>query len=588
MLPEFKLLNINQCLGKDKLKLFDKIDLSAELTDFAILLGANVIVNENQNKGYYLIEDERCKEYSCIIGVKEHAELGLKNDASVGFRLTVDYDQIKDYVSNEKVIEKDLREFEFGYYPIEICDYEEQARMEEIFLTNLSAFEKTDNYHSIFETGFDIMSKFKNYYIYKFENERYIRYRNYDVEKFTWIKVLPIKWLMSALDENIAVTEKILFPGYVFSRETMNDEYLEYYINELFAEQIVQETDMISVSYLDDDEFELIKENGEEPLNNQNKFNYPHLKFSNKNYGIYLTDNTYKNNPAIGREVEIRELSKNLLIPKTGVILVGDAGVGKTAIVEGLAYQIQQNKVCDSLKNTGILSVNVGELLAGCNLRGDFEEKITKLCNSLYNSGNIILFLDEMHMSLGAGTAIGQNIDMANMLKTYISNDQIKVIGCTTREEFEEYFSNDKAFRRRFNIIDVKEPNEFTLNAILNSTINNLANKFNIKINLSDVEIENIISLIIKLSSRKQKYIYDSYKNPDASIKILTNCFAYFAIEDLKEVTYQDFINGIIDNQNLNLSKMEINNGLFDYSNDTEEIYDNNRQKVFKLSKKGN
>lgn len=391
-----------------------------------------------------------------------------------------------------------------------------------------------------------------------------------------------ITWLKHK-DDNVAVTKKIIFAGIPYNRTNYCDcfekSYLKQFIDENYTRPFLESIkNSISIS------------NESTNINNSVPFVYnsAHLRDDDRKYGIYLTDKNYDDNPAVGRDREIRLLSKSLLLPKKGVVLVGDSGVGKTAIVEGLAYQIKNGNVCDLLKNKGILSVNVHELLAGCQYRGNFEEKIKKLCDELEKARDVILFLDEMHTAIGAGTGDGQNIDMANMLKPYISNEKIKVIGCTTRVEYERYFGVDKAFRRRFKIVDVLEPNLVILQNILVSTMNVLSNKFKIKINLNDIELNDIIKKIIHFSSRTGKYTYEALKNPDASISILSDCFTYFAVENKQNVVYKDFIDGIIDNDTLNLSQMEIDNCLLNELNleENECEDDINRTKIISLNTK--
>lgn len=272
-------------------------------------------------------------------------------------------------------------------------------------------------------------------------------------------------------------------------------------------------------------------------------------------YGIYLTDKDYKFNPAILRETEIRSLEKKLLIPGKGVILVGKPGVGKTSIVEGLSYKIQTGNVCNALKNKDILSVSVSSLVSGCKYRGTFEEKVEGLCNSLIDTnGQTILFLDEIHTALGVGAAEESNIDLAAILKTYISNDLIKVIGCTTNEDY-GYFSDDKAFRRRFNLVEVGELSKEAIKEILKTNMYN--NPYNIEINMTDIEVEKLLQLIIKLSNRKQKYTGLTQSNLDVSINILIESLAYMALDDMPVATLNDFILGIKDNDSLNLSDLD-------------------------------
>ncbi len=301
-------------------------------------------------------------------------------------------------------------------------------------------------------------------------------------------------------------------------------------------------------------------------------------------FGVYLTDINYTSNPAIGREKEIRDLCKQLIIPKSGVVLVGDAGVGKTSIVEGLAYQIQHGNVCKILKNKGILSINVADLISGTKYRGDFEHKVQLLCNKLIMSKDVIVFFDEMHTSLGAGVADGSCLDLANLLKTYISNDLIKVIGCTTREEYLRNFYKDSAYERRFRVINVCEPDLVNLKHIIYSVMQTLADRYKLKINLSDNEYNNLFDIIYRLSTKKMQYQSKKLCNPDSSIKILSECFAYFVIENLEEIKYNDFIDSIIDDSTLNLSDMYINNNLLSEKTDENTIKEIDRSKVFTMT----
>lgn len=338
------------------------------------------------------------------------------------------------------------------------------------------------------------------------------------------------------------------------------------------------DTDTIShVPVFEDKEEEDCKLN-----NNSEEKRIERLDIDGHSYGCYLTGNHYDVNPAVGRERELRDLQKKLLVPKKGVILVGDAGVGKTSIVEGLAYKISKGEVCDLLSNKEILSITTNELLAGCIYRGSFEEKIEKLCQKLIELKNTILFIDELHTSLGSGKTTDSSIDLSNILKPYISNDLIKVIGCTTRGEFDQ-FNSDLAYRRRFNIVDVLEQDDDSIKEIIKSNIIN--NKFGININLSSAELDKISDIIFKFSKRRRKLTYQSIKNPDSSINILMSIFSYLAIENIKNPKFQDFIDGMLDDDNLSLLKFDreyLNSMDFldDKENEVDDL-DIDRSKIF-------
>ena len=271
--------------------------------------------------------------------------------------------------------------------------------------------------------------------------------------------------------------------------------------------------------------------------------------------GEFLTDRVYSLNPSIERNEEIEELEKNLMIPKKGVLLVGKSGVGKTAIVEGLAYKIRSNEVCNRLKNKKIFSISIPSLIAGTKFRGDLEEKIEKLCDYLKGHPEIILFLDEIHAGINDNNYESSSVGIGDILKPYISRGDLKVIGITTDEELEE-LKKDDAFLRRFNILEIKELEKKKLIRILMEHI--YFNEFEIDINMNEEEIQKLCNIIIKLSNRKQKFIYKERCNPDSSINIIDNCFAYLAMNNKNSAEYRDFIEGILKNKNLSITEFDM------------------------------
>ncbi len=164
-----------------------------------------------------------------------------------------------------------------------------------------------------------------------------------------------------------------------------------------------------------------------------------------------------KLSPLIGREQEVADMAQILTRKnKNNPVLVGEPGVGKTQIVEGLAKAIAAGKVPATLKGKSILSLNVGDLLAGAKYRGDFEKRVKELLGAL--DENKILFIDEIHTMMGAGAGSESNLDMANLLKPYLARGEISVIGATTYAEYNKHFVKDEALARRFLKIDVAEP----------------------------------------------------------------------------------------------------------------------------------
>lgn len=222
-------------------------------------------------------------------------------------------------------------------------------------------------------------------------------------------------------------------------------------------------------------DFEVILENLEREYNDNKPLSKLPVYLTNLNEKEYVT------NPAIGRDIIIEDIEKILLkMNKPNVLLIGDAGVGKTAIVEGLAYKIKNGEVSEKLKNKVVLEVATSALLAGTKYRGEFEEKIQEMCNYIKKNKRVILFIDEMHTTVKAGGAEGA-VNMANILKPYLARGEIKVIGATTLEESKEVTA-DSAYDRRFTKILVKEPTIKTVYKILKESAPKFEKFYGIKI----------------------------------------------------------------------------------------------------------
>jgi ATP-dependent Clp protease ATP-binding subunit ClpC len=165
-----------------------------------------------------------------------------------------------------------------------------------------------------------------------------------------------------------------------------------------------------------------------------------------------------KIDPVIGREKEIERVIQILSRrTKNNPVLIGEPGVGKTAIAEGLAGKIAEGKVPELLKNKRVVSLNIASLVAGSKYRGDFEERLKKVIEEIHQSGNVILFIDEMHTLIGAGAAEGA-IDAANILKPALARGELQAIGATTLDEYKKHIEKDAALERRFQPIQVGEP----------------------------------------------------------------------------------------------------------------------------------
>jgi ATP-dependent Clp protease ATP-binding subunit ClpA len=168
---------------------------------------------------------------------------------------------------------------------------------------------------------------------------------------------------------------------------------------------------------------------------------------------------TGKTDPVIGREEQLEQLVQTIARrKKNNVVLVGESGVGKTAIAEGLAHLINEDSVPDIIKDNTIYSLDIGALLAGTKFRGDFEERLKEVLEILEAKEKTILFIDEIHMIMGAGNAGQGAMDVANLLKPALQRGSLRCIGSTTYDEYREHFEKDKALNRRFYKVDVPEP----------------------------------------------------------------------------------------------------------------------------------
>lgn len=261
-------------------------------------------------------------------------------------------------------------------------------------------------------------------------------------------------------------------------------------------------------------------------------------------FGYYLTGNTGRN--IKGREKEIRDLEASLIAPGN-VIITGEAGVGKTAIVEHLAYLINHDRVPNILKGKKLFFLDLVKVIANTTYRGDLEAKLDRLIRGLEKDENTILFIDEIHMVMGAGKGSGDNIDIANIMKHYLSDRKIQIIGATTTEEYQKYVLEDKAFRRRFNKIVVTEPNDEVLYDILESKKIEYEKQLNIKLEDSDKAIK----LLIEATRTNHRDYRDNTCNPTLSLNILGRSFAYAAVDSRKILTTSDLADSILNEETL-------------------------------------
>lgn len=229
-----------------------------------------------------------------------------------------------------------------------------------------------------------------------------------------------------------------------------------------------------------------------------------------------------KLDPVIGRDEEIRRVLQILSRrTKNNPILIGEPGTGKTAIVEGLAHRILRGDVPENLKNKQVYSLDMGALVAGAKYKGEFEERLKSVINEVIKSdGNIILFIDEIHTLVGAGKGEGA-MDAANILKPALARGELRSIGATTLDEYQKYFEKDKALERRFQIVQVNEPDTLSTVSILRGLKERYENHHKVRIK------DDAIIAAVELSNR---YITDRFL-PDKAIDLMDEAAAKLRME---------------------------------------------------------
>ena len=292
-----------------------------------------------------------------------------------------------------------------------------------------------------------------------------------------------------------------------------------------------------------------------------------------KKYGLNLNEMAAKGklDPVIGRDEEIRRVLQILSRrTKNNPVLIGEPGVGKTAIAEGLARRIVQGDVPENLKSKTIFSLDMGALIAGAKYKGEFEERLKAVVNEVIKSnGEIVLFIDEIHTLVGAGKSEGA-MDAANILKPAVARGELKAIGATTLAEYQKYIENDKALERRFQKVMVEEPD--IQDAI--SILRGLKERYEVhhKVRIKDEAIINAV----ELSSR---YISDRFL-PDKAIDLLDEAAAKLRIEI-------DSLPEELDEMNRKIMQLEIEREAIKKENDASKL-DKLKQELANLSETRN
>ena len=264
-------------------------------------------------------------------------------------------------------------------------------------------------------------------------------------------------------------------------------------------------------------------------------------------YGENLTAKTYITDPAIARENEIKECMLILMTPEKSALLVGKAGIGKTAIVEGIAYRIQKGMVPNALLGWTIIKINITSLIGETVSEGNVENRIDLLVRELSDRLNTIIFIDETHLLVNKAGGM----DFANMLKAGLDRGQIKMIGATTTEEYEQYILRDRAFLRRFQKIDVLEADKPTVVKILMGTLPKLEKKIGVKINYQPFVTEKIMAFIVEMTDEYKRVYEIASRYPDICLTIVANALTFTLYDNRKIVSILDFYKAIKNTKNI-------------------------------------
>ena len=259
---------------------------------------------------------------------------------------------------------------------------------------------------------------------------------------------------------------------------------------------------------------------------------FKNLKTLNK-FSIDLVEKAAKGktDPLIGRKNEVQRIIHLLCRrKKNNPLLVGEPGVGKSALIEGLAYRIHTQDVHPVLKNVRIYNLDLGSVVAGTKYRGDFEKRIKDILEEVRFNPNIVLFIDEIHTMIGAGGTYSGTLDVSNLLKPALANGEIKCIGATTYKEFQNVLEKDTALLRRFQRIDINEPTSEETVKILHGLKKNYEEFYNLEYT------EEAIKATVKFSER---YIHNQFL-PDKAIDLLDEAGATVLLGSSKEKTLVD------------------------------------------------
>lgn len=359
-----------------------------------------------------------------------------------------------------------------------------------------------------------------------------------------------------------SINKEILFGKSKQEDNLMASEFVKYLmniVNEIPSSNTKKEiADILSKIYNVKPQKEKNKSKEEKQM--QKEENYL------ERYGENLTKMHYLKDPSIGRDDIIRKIERILLYPEKdkSIIITGPAGTGKTAVVKGLAYRIQNNLVPEALKDIEIISIDAPSIVSGCKYVGMLEEKLKGILDEACFDKNIILFMDEIHQAIGAGRSEGNKVTVAEILKPYLDYGKVRIIGATTDNEYQENIESNAAFKSRLKRIKLDEPNRDIIYEIIDDLIN-VYNKISYsKVLMSEEEKYDVINFLLDATSRRYRTFNDKVNNPRLVLDIVKEAYAIAALNNNCEVTVDDFIEAL---------------------NDEERIYESSKQRCIQMLK---
>ena len=359
-----------------------------------------------------------------------------------------------------------------------------------------------------------------------------------------------------------SINKEILFGKSKQEDNLMASEFVKYLmniVNEIPSSNTKKEiADILSKIYNVKPQKEKNKSKEEKQM--QKEENYL------ERYGENLTKMHYLKDPSIGRDDIIRKIERILLYPEKdkSIIITGPAGTGKTAVVKGLAYRIQNNLVPEALKDIEIISIDAPSIVSGCKYVGMLEEKLKGILDEACFDKNIILFMDEIHQAIGAGRSEGNKVTVAEILKPYLDYGKVRIIGATTDNEYQENIESNAAFKSRLKRIKLDEPNRDIIYEIIDDLIN-VYNKISYsKVLMSEEERYDIINFLLDATSSRYRTFNDKVNNPRLVLDIVKEAYAIAALNNNCEVTVDDFIEAL---------------------NDEERIYESSKQRCIQMLK---